>query len=259
MTTALAAFDLTGKVAVITGGGGGIGSVYGRALGQVGAEVVLADLDRGAAEAAAKDLQADGLAAIGVEVDITQPESANAMAAAAVERFGGIDILINNAAIMSEVPRTRLVDLPVDWFERILRVNVMGAVVCTRAVLDSMVERGGGRIINGSSAGGFMPGGIYGISKFALHSVTANLARELGGLGINVNSIAPGLVEDDAGFRSLAADDPMRDMIKMMIPGKKKSAPPEDLVGTLLLLCSEAGSWINGQTISVDGGWIMRL
>ncbi|MCU1458913.1 MAG: short-chain dehydrogenase/reductase, partial [Actinomycetia bacterium] len=128
-------FDLTGKVAVITGGGGNIGVVYGRALGEAGARVVLADLDAAAADAGAKLLRDEGFDVIGTQVDITKPESAAAMAAAAIDGFGGVDILVNNAALMKEIPRTRLVDLPVDWFERIIRVNVMGAVVCTRAVL----------------------------------------------------------------------------------------------------------------------------
>jgi NAD(P)-dependent dehydrogenase (short-subunit alcohol dehydrogenase family) len=251
-------FDLTGKVAVVTGGAGGIGTVYGQALACVGAAVALADLNGAAASAAAERLASEGYRAIGVQLDITDPGSAAAMAEAVTKHFGGIDILINNAALMSEIPRSSLLDLPTEWFERILRVNVMGAVVCAKAVRDSMVSRGGGRIINGSSAGAFIPGGIYGISKFALHSVTVNLAQELGPLGINVNSIAPGLVENEAGFRSLGKDDPLRGMLAGMIPGKKQ-APPEDLVGTLLLLCSKAGDWINGQTICVDGGWTRRL
>ena len=251
-------FDLTGKVAVVTGGAGGIGTVYGRALAEAGAAVALADLDGGGARAAAEKLAPEGHRAIGVQLDITDPGSAAAMAEAVTARFGGIDILINNAALMSEIPRSSLLDLPTEWFERVLRVNVMGAVVCTKAVRDSMVSRGGGRIINGSSAGAFMAGGIYGISKLALHSVTVNLAQELGPLGINVNGIAPGLVEDEAGYRSLGKDDPIRGMLAATIPGKKQ-APPGDLVGTLLLLCSKAGAWINGQTISVDGGWIRRL
>lgn len=251
-------FDLTGKVAVITGGAGGIGTVYGKALAEAGASVVLADLDEEAAHKEAKQLESEGHSAIGVRVDVTDPDSATAMAIAAIDRFGGIDILINNAALMSEIPRVPLLDLPTEWFERILRVNVMGAVVCARAVRDSMVERGGGRIINGCSAGAFIPGGIYGISKYALHSVTANLAMELGHQSINVNAIAPGLVENDAALRSLPEDDPMRGALMAMIPGKK-TAPGGDLVGTLLLLCSKAGDWINGQTISVDGGWTRRL
>ncbi len=251
-------FDLAGKVAIVTGGAGGIGAVYGRALVEAGAAVALADLDGAGAAARAAELEADGHRALGVRLDVTDPASAAAMAAAVVARFGGIDILINNAALMSEIPQSSLLDLPTEWFERILRVNVMGAVVCTKAVRDAMVARGGGRIVNGSSAGAFMPAGIYGISKLALHSATVHLASELGPLGINVNAIAPGLVENDSGYRSLAKDDPMRGMIAAMIPGKK-SAPSEDLIGTLLLLCSKAGDWINGQTISVDGGWTRRL
>jgi NAD(P)-dependent dehydrogenase (short-subunit alcohol dehydrogenase family) len=257
-TKASELFDLTGKVAVITGGAGGIGTVYGRAIAEAGASVALADLNGDAAVAAAAELEADGFSAMGVQVDITDPVSANAMAARVVERFGGIDILVNNAALMTELPASSLIDLPTEWFERVIRVNVMGAVVCSKAVLESMVARGGGRIINGSSAGGFIPGGIYGVSKYALHSVTVNLANELGPRGINVNAIAPGLVANDSGYRALAKDAPARAHLSMMVPGKTEG-PPEDLVGTLLLLCSKAGDWINGQTISVDGGWIMRL
>ena len=103
-----------------------------------------------------------------------------------------------------------------------------------------------------------MAGGIYGVSKLALHSLTANLATELGSRNINVNAIAPGLIESESGFASLPKDSPMRAALEASIPGQK-SGPPEDLVGTLLLLCSAAGRWITGQTYSVDGGWIMRL
>ena len=111
-----------------------------------------------------------------------------------------------------------------------------------------MEARGGGRIVNGLSAGGFMPGGIYGVSKFALHGLTINLASELGWRNINVNAIAPGLVDNDSGYVSLPKDSPFRDAIAAQIPGKP-SGPPEDLVGALLLLCSRAGDWITGQTI----------
>jgi NAD(P)-dependent dehydrogenase (short-subunit alcohol dehydrogenase family) len=252
-------FSLDGKVAIVTGGAGGIGQVYGRALAEVGAAVVLADLDGELAGQAAVKLTADGYAAIGVRVDITDPAAAQAMAEQTIERFGGIDILVNNAALMKEIPRTSLATLPLDWFERVVRVNVMGALVCTQAVLPSMLARGGGRIINQVSAGAFMAGGgLYGMSKLALVSLTASLATELGPQGINVNAIAPGLVQDEAGFASLDEHDPLRAAIAAGIPGKKQ-APPDDLSGALLLLASPAGDWINGQTLSVDGGWIMRV
>ena len=133
-----------------------------------------------------------------------------------------------------------------------------GALVCTRAAVPSMLERGGGRIINQVSGGAFTPGGIYSISKLALVSMTASLANELGPRGINVNAIAPGFVSDEAGYESLAKDSPIRAAMLAAVPGKKEG-PPDDLVGTILLLASSAGDWINGQTISVDGGWIMRV
>ncbi len=256
--TATDRFRVDGKVAIVTGGGGGIGRVYGRALAEAGASVVLADLDGNAATDEAEKLATEGLPVIGVPVDITDPQSASAMVAAATQRFGGVDILVNNAALMSEIPRTALTEVPIEWFERVMRVNVMGAVVCAKAVKASMIGRGWGRIINQASAGAFTAGGVYGVSKLALVSVTADLARELGPRGINVNAIAPGLVETDAGFRSLGREDPMRQAIAAGIPGKK-AGPPLDLVGALLLLASPAGDWINGQTLSVDGGWVMRL
>ena len=251
-------FDLTDKVAVITGGAGGIGVVYAEALAEAGASVVLADVDHDAATKAAEALGAKGHRALGVGVDVRSAESARAMAQAAVDAFGGVDILVNNAAIMVDLPPYGLADIPVEEWDRVIDVNFRGPLLCAQAVVPAMEARGGGRIVNGLSAGAFMPGGIYGVSKFALHGLTVNLASELGGRGINVNAIAPGLVDNESGYVALPKDSPFRDAIAATIPGKP-SGPPEDLVGTLLLLCSKAGDWITGQTILVDGGWITRL
>jgi NAD(P)-dependent dehydrogenase (short-subunit alcohol dehydrogenase family) len=255
---AMELFDLSGKVAVVTGGAGDIGTAYGRALCEAGASVVLADLNASAAAKTADGLTASGGNAVGVAVNVVDAESTRAMASAAVDAFGGIDILVNNAAIMTDLPPYGLSNIPVEEWNRVIDVNLRGPLLCAQAVLPSMTERGGGRIINGLSAGAFMAGGIYGVSKYALHGLTANLASELGPRGINVNAIAPGLVASESGYLSLAKDSPMRAALESGIPGKK-SGPPEDLVGTLLLLCSSAGAWINGQSILVDGGWVMRL
>lgn len=251
-------FDLSGKVAVITGGAGGIGVAYAQALCEAGASVVVADVAADAAERTAAELAADGYAAAGTGVDVRSLESATTMARAAVDAFGGIDVLVNNAAVMTDLPPYGLGNMPVDQWDRVMNVNLRGPLLCTQAVLPAMEARGGGRIINGLSAGAFMPGGIYGVSKYALHGLTVNLASELGGRNINVNAIAPGLVDNESAYASLPKDSPFREALAAAIPGKK-SGPPEDLIGTLLLLCSRAGDWITGQTILVDGGWIARL
>lgn len=251
-------FDLSGKVAVITGGAGGIGIVYAEALCTAGAAVCVADLAAEAAQRVADDLVAKGHRAIGVGLDVRSLESAQAMVAATVEAFGGVDILINNAAIMTDLPPFSLSTMPADQWDRVMNVNLRGPLLCAQAVVPAMEARGGGRIVNGLSAGAFMPGGIYGVSKYALHGLTMNLAAELGRRNINVNAIAPGLVDNESGYASLPKDSPFRDAFASMIPGKT-SGPPDDLVGALLLLCSRAGDWINGQTLLIDGGWVARF
>ena len=251
-------FDLTGKVAVITGGAGGIGIVYAEALCDAGAAVVVADLDPAAAQAVAADLNAAGRQATSTVVDVRSKESTDAMAQAAIDAYGGIDILVNNAAIMTDLPPYGLGNMPADDWDLVFDVNLRGPLLCSQSVLRSMRSRGGGRIVNGSSTGAFMAGGIYSVTKYALHGLTVNLAGEFGRHNINVNAIAPGLVDNESGYVALPEDSPFRETLAASIPGKT-SGPPADLVGTLLLLCSAAGEWISGQTIQVDGGWIPRL
>jgi NAD(P)-dependent dehydrogenase (short-subunit alcohol dehydrogenase family) len=134
-------FDLTGKVAVITGGAGGIGEVYAEALCEVGASVVVADVNLEAAERAAGKLAGNGFTAIAVRLDVTSPESATQMASAAIAAFGGIDILINNAAVMTDLPPYGLSNMPVPDWDRVLNVNLRGPLLCTQAVIESMTER----------------------------------------------------------------------------------------------------------------------
>ena len=250
--------SLKGKVAIVTGAAGGIGESYARALGQEGASVVAADLNDKGAEAVAAKLKSEGLKAVGAGVDITSLESARGMAKAATEAFGGIDILVNNAALMAEIPQAPLAEFPIDWWDRVMKVNCGGALICTQAVVPSMIERGGGKIINQSSGGAFIGGGAYGVSKLALVGLTAALARELGAHKINVNAIAQGAIETEAGFPAAPEDSPFRAMIQQAT-AIRASAPPEDLCGTMLYLASPASDFMTGQCLSVDGGWIMRL
>ena len=255
--TAETATRLDGKVAIVTGGAGGIGSAYCRALATAGASVVVADLDEAGAQKVAGEISNEGLAATAIRVDITDVESVAAMAQAAQSTYAGVDILVNNAAIL-DMPFSPLVEYPLDWWDRGFRVNVTGALICTQAVVPLMRERGGGKIINQSSGGAFTGAGAYGIGKLALVGLTVALARELGPDRIHVNAIAPGMVETEAALRSLPRESPLRE-------GLKKSAvmqafgQPDDLCGALLFLASSASDWMTGQTLNVDGGWIFRI
>lgn len=253
--------DLEGQIAVITGGAGGIGEAYARGLAGAGAAVVIADLNVAGAEAVADRLRGEGFKAIAVQLDVTDPVSAEAMVATVKKELGGtVDILVNNAALMSEIPKESLVNVPLEWWEKVLKVNVTGPLVCTRAVVPGMLEKGSGKIINQASAAAFLPGPVYRLSKHAVVSLTGGLAVELGPKNINVNAIAPGLIQSEAGFRSAGGlNTPQRTSRYSGVPHARPDRPPEDLVGTLLLLASPAGDFINGQTINVDGGWVIRL
>ena len=252
--------ELEGQVAVVTGAAGGIGQAYARGLCEAGARVVVADIDGGSARSVATRLESDGYEALSVELDVTSARAAEAMVRITRERFGRIDILVNNAALMAQIPRDGLLDVPLEWWDRVMRVNVLGALICCRAVVPLMKERGGGKIINTASDAAFLPGGFYRISKLALVGLTAGLAVELGPHNINVNAIAPGLIQSEAGFRSAGAvGSEMRTARYAQVPHARPDRLPGDLVGLLLLLASPAGDFINGQTINIDGGRVIRL
>jgi NAD(P)-dependent dehydrogenase (short-subunit alcohol dehydrogenase family) len=247
---------LDGKVAIVTGAAGGIGEVYARGLAQAGAAVVLADLDEARATAAAEKIAADGLAASAVGVDITDPTAVERMVAAAVSSHGGLDIMVNNAALMAELPRLPLADYPMDWFDKLMAVNVRGTLLCCQAAATAMKARGGGSIINQSSAGAFALSGAYSVSKLAIVGMTIVLAKDLGQYGIRVNAIAPGIVDSEAGRK--ASTDALKERIGAIAP-LHAVGQPEELLGALLFLASGASEWVTGQTLNVDGGWIMRV
>lgn len=260
MTFSIEQFQLHGKVAVVTGAGGrgnSIGRAYAMGLAAAGAAVVVADLNEAGAQAVSDEIQAAGGKAIAVKVDITDPVSVQAMAVKAKDAFGGVDILVNNAALMAELKSEQAVSVPIDEWNRIMNVNVTGALNCVQALVPLMRERGGGKIINQTSGGAFPAISIYGISKLALVGLTTTLARQLGRENINVNAIAPGNTASDAGKLLTPDDSPFIKFLEASVAMRVRGTPDE-LVGTLLLLCSEAGNWITGQTMHVDGGWILR-
>lgn len=260
MTFSIDQFRLDGKIAIVTGAGGrgnSIGRAYALGLAEAGASVVVADMNEAGAKAVTDEIKAAGAKAIAVGVDITKPEQVQRMVAAATETFGGVDILVNNAALMVEVAGAKITDIAIDDWNMIMNVNVTGALICSQAVLPSMRTRGGGKIVNQLSGGAFPATGSYGVSKLALYGLTTTLAKMLGKENINVNAIAPGNVTSDAG-KTLAPDDsPFLQFLKMTVAMRPQGAPDE-LVGALLLLCAPAGDWITGQVLHVDGGWVLR-
>jgi NAD(P)-dependent dehydrogenase (short-subunit alcohol dehydrogenase family) len=253
-------FRLDGKVAVVTGAGGrgnSIGRAYALGLGKAGASVVVADLKSDGAQSVCDEIISAGGKAIAVGVDITRPDSVKNMAEAARNAFGGVDILVNNAALMAELGYLAAIDIPLEQWNRIMDVNVTGALNCAQAIVPLMRQRGGGKIVNQVSGGAFPPQSVYGISKLALVGLTTTLARQLGREKINVNAIAPGNTMSEAGKMLTPDESPFVKLLEATVAMRVRGQPDE-LVGTLLLLCSSAGDWITGQVLHVDGGWVLR-
>jgi 3-oxoacyl-[acyl-carrier protein] reductase len=240
-----------GKVAVVTGAGNGIGEAYAHALAGEGAAVLVADIDEAAGSRVAGDVVAAGGRAAHAVVDVADEAAVAAMAAACVDRFGGIDILVNNAGLQHGQWNT-CTALPAAEWRRILDVNVLAPVLAAAACRTSMAERGGGVVITTSSMAAYAPaGGAYSVSKHAVNGVTMALAVDLAADGIRVNGIAPGMIDTPINRtrRPQAVVDQV--LARQLVP---RMGRLDDLCGMLLYLCSDEASFITGQTFLVDGG-----
>ena len=245
-----------GRVAIVTGAGQGIGEAYAKALASEGARVGVADLNTEQAGRVAKEIESAGGTAIAVKVDVAEPASAEEMANSVIDAYGGIDFLVNNAAIYGGMKIESLLTVDLDYYNRFMQVNQNGALHCTRACYKSMIERGGGAIVNQSSTAAWMAGGYYSIGKAALNALTASLASELSHHKIRVNAIAPGPT-DTAATRSVVPEEFIDPMVNGLM--LKRMGTPQDHVGALLFLLSDEASWVTAQILAVDGGHIVRL
>jgi 3-oxoacyl-[acyl-carrier protein] reductase len=245
-----------GKVAVVTGAGRGIGEEYAKAIAREGGRIVVAELDAESGERVAKEIEQAGGTALAVPTDVSSEASTLAMGAATTEAFGGVDYLVNNAAIYGGMELYGLVDMPMDYWNKFMSVNMTGAVLCTRAVFASMAERGGGAIVNQSSTAAWMGAGYYGIAKLALHGITQSFARELGPMGIRVNAIAPGPTDTEATRTTVPKE--FIDQLLATMP-LARMGTPADMATACLFLLSDEARWITGHVLNVDGGQIMRV
>ncbi len=243
------------KVAIVTGAAQGIGEAYARALAAEGATVVVADLNEESGAAVVKEIEADGGRASFWRTDVADPASAAALAEAAVEKYGGIDLLVNNAAIYGEMAFDLLVTVDWDYYRRFMSVNMDGALVVTRACYPHMQARGGGAIVNQSSTAAWLYSGFYGLAKVGINGLTQQLAHELGGMGIRVNAIAPGPTDTPA--TRVQAGDAAQEIVRNSL-AIKRMGQPEDMVGACLYLLSDDASWVTGQILAVDGGQVFR-
>jgi NAD(P)-dependent dehydrogenase (short-subunit alcohol dehydrogenase family) len=244
------------KVAIVTGAAQGIGESYAQALAGQGAHVVIADLNVEGAERVAGEIEKAGGSAIGVSVDVSDPASTEAMAKSTVDAFGGIDFLVNNAAIYGGMKLAPLMGVDLDYYQRFMAVNVNGAFYCTRACYPSMIERGGGAIVNQSSVAAWQATGFYSMSKSAINALTVNLAAELGPQGIRVNAIAPGFIDTEA-TRAVTPPKLLESMVRRT--PIQRIGQTSDLTGMIVFLLSDEAAFVTGQVIGVDGGTIVRM
>ena len=244
------------KVVIVTGGGNGIGRAYCLGIAREGGIPVAADIDGDAARSVAREVAGNGGQALGVQTDVADLGSCQAMAQATLEQFGRIDGLINNAAVFMSVPVTRsgFQEIREEEWDRVMAVNVKGLWLCSRAVVPAMQERRQGSIVNIASnmayngSAGMMH---YVVSKAAVVGFTRVLARELGPDDIRVNTLAPGSTASEPEPTEAALEDYERSASKRILQRIEK---PEDVVGTALYLLSDLSAFVTGQAILVNGG-----
>lgn len=240
-----------GRVAVITGGARGFGRAFGRALSAQGAQIVLVDLDRDAADRTAAQIARDGGRAIALECDVADETQVGDMVSEVVAQFGGIDVLINNAGLHSTEYLKTMAELGPANLRRLFDVNVIGVAICTMAARSAMAGRPGACVVNMSSVSSYGVSHAYGVSKLAVRGMTIAWAHELAGDAIRVNAIAPGLVLTDTIAQGLTPERKQRAKNLQLLP---LDGAEDDIVNAMLFLCSDRSRFITGETLRVSAG-----
>lgn len=246
-------FDLTDRVAIVTGGGGGLGKPIAVALAASGADVVVTSRDVSHLEPVVKEIEALGRKGLAVCADVTSADSLKAMVDQVMQKFGKIDILVNVAGTNA---RFSAEDMAPEEFERVIRFNILGTFLACQAVGRVMIEQGYGKIINMSSVRGRVApdigGSAYASSKGGVDSLTMTLAAEWAKYGITVNALAPALIMTDM-TRDFLSKPEVYSKVTAQIPMKRLGVP-EEVVGPTILLASDESNFMTGQIIYIDGG-----
>jgi 3-oxoacyl-[acyl-carrier protein] reductase len=238
---------LDDRVVIVTGSARGLGRDYARYFAEDGANVVLADVK--GTGSAAEEAAAAGTRCIGVETDVTDRASVQALVDRVRSEFGRLDVLINNAGLWRGLAEAGLLACPDDLWDAAWAVNVTGSLRCYQAAVPLMAEGGFGRVVNVSSMAARSGGNVYGLTKNAVERMTAGMAAEVGDRGITVNCIAPGISAFEAAGSQLANAD-------QVVAGNaiKRFGTSRELYEAMVFLCGESAGWITGQTLRVDGG-----
>ena len=248
-------FDLTGKTAIVTGASRGLGKAMALGLAAAGANIVITDvLDT---KETVKEIEVLGAKAMGLKVDVTKLKDIDNMVKKTMQKFKKIDILINNAGIYYATPVASMTEK--DW-DKIISVNLKGNFMCARAVGKEMIKQKSGAIVNTASVAGIMAfaqSAAYNASKAAIIMLTKTLATEWAAYGIRVNAICPGVFATDM-TKGLLTDKGFQTMVKTKIP-MARYGTPDELMGAVLYLASDASSYTTGHALVVDGGWTVGL
>jgi NAD(P)-dependent dehydrogenase (short-subunit alcohol dehydrogenase family) len=249
-------FDISGSVAIITGGGRGLGAALATSFAGAGARVVIGDQDEQTAQASADGICERGGLAIATHCDIANQQDVQGLVDLAVRAYGRLDILVNNAGINIPKPAE---ELTLDEWNRIIGVNLTGTFICCQVGGAVMLRQGEGCIVNICSIHGHVGSYVhkaaaYNASKAGIINLTRSLALEWGERGVRVNGISPGPLRTDLMAKRLENPDYVRKLMER--PAIKRVGTPEDIVGAAIFLASPAAAWITGQILAVDGGWL---
>lgn len=249
-----------GQVALVTGAASGLGLETAKAFAEAGASVVLADVSEKAVVAAVKELTDKGFRALAVRCDVSKDEEVKALVEKTVETFGRLDVAYNNAGIQNQLAEAA--DQTLEDYDRVMGVDLKGVWSCMKYELQVMRKQGSGAIVNCSSLAGLVGGperGIYHAAKHGVIGFTKSAAMEYADKGIRVNVVCPGLIRTPMSDQMEAAGqgEMFEKMLEHNVPMKRKGEA-EEIADAVLFLCSDKASYITGQSISVDGGFVMR-